>query len=328
MFHRTLLSLAGGALAVALLAAQPVLAQDQPYSGAGASQPNNDRVTGAINERSERANQRNRRQSRPAPAPAAPTAEEIMAAAQVQVTAAGLACQPTEAINPGLIGEHQVYEIACANAAGYIIIASTPPQTSNCLELAGSAATVRARDPAADVGMQCVLPANQNGLAVIGAMARDAGVACTIDEAIIIGTAGTNPVYEVGCAGADGYRLIKLDSGWELTDCLQVASTGATCRFTTPQEQADTIKAKLAGTEAAGCDVAQARLMGHNPSGRFFEVKCAAEGEGYIVVVNSQGAADRTYTCLAARQQRIGNGCSLTQVPEAEAEAEAAPPAE
>jgi hypothetical protein len=331
VFHRKLFALTGGALALALLATQPALAQETGPEGPGV-RTGSQEASGAINgERVQpgriggRRDQEVPRRQRPAPAPAAPvppTPEELKAAAQVQATAAGLDCQVSEAISPGATVEQaRIYEAACASGPGYILVSSTPPQTFNCLELAGSAATARAVDPAADVGQQCVLPANQNGLAVIGDWARSVGVTCTIDEAIAIGKSDdNNVVYEVGCAGEDGYWLEKVGTGWKLQDCLQIASVGGTCRFTTAQEQAQGFKGKLAGTEAAACDVAQVRLMGSNANGRFYEAKCAAEGEGYIARVDTAGVTQQIYPCATA--QRIGGGCTLTPAPAAAPAAE------
>lgn len=327
MLHRKLLGLVGAA-ALALVAAQPVLAQDAtPPNPSSGGQTESDRASDAIRgervlpgriggDRSVRG-QRNARQQRPAAAPAAATPEEIKAAAQAQATAAGLTCQVTEAANPGVTAEQvKIYEAACATGPGYILIASTPPQSFDCLELAGTAYTARLRDPVADVGQQCVLPANQNGLAVIGGWAREAGVTCTVDEAVAIGKSDENNiVYEIGCAGADGYWLEKVSSGWKLQDCLQISSVGGTCRFTTAREQADGFKPKLAGTEASACDVAQVRLMGANANGRFYEAKCAAEGEGFIARVNNEGVTQQIYPCATA--QRIGGGCTLTPAPAA-----------
>ena len=312
MLNRKLIAVLGGACALFVSLAHPAAAQEE-------GRTESDRASGVV--RGERVlpgrvggGRRERQENQPA-APAAQTPEQIVAAAQAQVQAAGLDCQVTEAANPGLIGESQVYEAACASGPGYILIASTPPQSFNCLELAGTAYTARLRDPAADVGQQCLLPANQNGLAVIGGWARDAGVTCTVDEAIAIGKSeANNVVYEVGCAGADGYWLEKVGDQWTLQDCLQVGWVGGTCRFTTADEQNATLQAKLAGTEAANCSVQQVRLMGSNANGRFFEIKCAAEGEGYIARIKD-GAAQQIYPCATA--QRIGGGCTLTPAPAA-----------
>jgi hypothetical protein len=250
-----------------------------------------------------------RREARPAPAPD-PAA--ILATAQAHATAAGLTCQGTEAAHPGRIGEAEVYEIACAGSSGYIILASTPLQTFDCIELAGTAAIARAADPAADVGQQCMLPANQNGLQVIGQWARDAGAACTIDQAQAVGKNEGNMVYEVGCASADGYWLEKVAGTFTLTPCTKVTQQGGTCRFTTPAEIHTGFQQKLAGTEAAGCQVTQIRLMGSNANGEFYEAKCATDGEGYITRLNTQGAVQQVYPCATA--QRIGGGCTLTTV--------------
>jgi hypothetical protein len=139
-------------------------------------------------------------------------------------------------------------------------------------------------------------------------------VSCTIDEAVAIGKSDANNiVYEVGCAGVDGYWLEKVETGWKLQDCLQIASVGGTCRFTTGQEQADGFEPKLAGTEASGCDVTQVRMMGANANGRFYEAKCAAEGEGYIARISNEGVTQQIYPCATA--PRIGGGCTFTPAP-------------
>ena len=324
MFHRKLLALVGVAMALGL--AQPSFAQDVPQDPGGRSE--SDRASGSIRGESvmpgrigggrrDRVPDSRATRQRAAPPPAVATPEEIKAAAQALVVAAGAACQVTEAAQPGINAEQQkIYETACSEGPGLILIESTPPQSFDCLELAGTAYTARLRDPAADVGQQCLLPANQNGLAVIGGWARSAGVTCSVDQAVAIGKSDAdNVVYEIGCAGSDGYWLERVGTGWELKDCLQVASTGGTCRFTTTQEQADSFEPKLAGTDAAACDVAQVRLMGSNANGRFYEAKCAAAGEGYIARVNNEGVTQQIYPCATA--QRIGGGCTLTPAPAA-----------
>ena len=327
MSSRNLLALVGGAVALALAVTQPAFAQDPDSAGSGGVRTESDRASGSITgERvlpgriggGRRAQAQDNRATRNRAAPAAPpTPEQILAEAQALVTATGSTCAVTEAIQPGIDPERRkIYEAACAEGPGFILIAATPPQSFDCLELAGTAATARLRDPAADVGQQCTLPANQNGLAVIGGWARAAGVSCSIDAAIAIGKSDEdNIVYEVGCAGVDGYWLEKVGTGWKLQDCLQIASVGGTCRFTTGQEQADGFEPKLAGTDAAGCDVTQVRLMGQNANGRFYEAKCAAEGEGYIARINNEGVTQQIYPCATA--QRIGGGCRLTPVPAA-----------
>ncbi len=326
MFHRKLLALLGGALAIALVTTQPAFAQYVPDSATPGGRSESDVASGTLpaervlpgrigGGRNESAQEGRAARIRPAAPAAPPTPEALKAAAQAVVAAAGGTCQVTEAVQPGTNAERQkIYEVACSEGPGYILIEASPPQSFDCLELAGTAYTARLRDPAADVGQQCALPANQNGLAVIGGWARSVGATCTIDEAVAIGKSDAdNIVYEVGCAGADGYWLERVGTGWDLKDCLQVASMGGTCRFTTAQEQADGFEPKLAGTDAAACDVTQVRLMGQNANGRFYEAKCAAEGEGYIARINNEGVTQQIYPCATA--QRIGGGCRFTPAP-------------
>ncbi|RZJ43825.1 MAG: hypothetical protein EON86_04490 [Brevundimonas sp.] len=306
-----------GAAVLALGVAQPASAQDGGRSDESSRASGSvsgesvlpGRIGGGRDQRRTRGN--GRTAAREQAAPPAATPEEIRAAAQAQLTAANVTCELTEATNPGKIGEAAVYEAACANTEGYILIASTPPQAFGCIELAGTAAITRSRDPNADVGQQCVLPANQNTLAVIGGWARTAGATCTVDEAQAIGKSDdNNMVYEVGCANDNGYWLEKLATGWDLKDCIQVTSMGGACRFTTAEEKNNSFKAKLAGTDAAGCDVSEVRLMGSNGNGSFYEAKCAAEGQGYIARLNNEGVTQQVYPCATA--QSIGGGCTLT----------------
>lgn len=321
MSQSKLLALASGIVALILVTGQPAFAQTTPTQPNNGGQTESDRASGRIqgeavlpgriggDRRNRGADRRRARQNAEQPAAASP--EEIKTAAQAQVVAAGASCQVSEAVQPGFNAEQQpIYEVACGEEPGYILIASTPAQAFNCLELAGMAATTRLRDPAADVGQQCILPANMNGLAVVGRWAQDAGVTCTVDEAVAIGKSDSgNVIYEVGCSGVDGYWLEKFGDSWKLQDCLQVASVGGSCRFTTGQEQADGFKTKLVGTDAANCDVGQVRLMGSNANGRFYEAKCAA-GDGYIARVNAEGVTQQVYPCATA--QTIGGGCTLT----------------
>jgi hypothetical protein len=60
--------------------------------------------------------------------------------------------------------------------------------------------------------------------------------------------------------------------------------------------------------------------MGQNANGRFYEAKCAAEGEGYIARINTEGVTQQIYPCATA--QRIGGGCRFTPAPAAPAPTE------
>lgn len=321
MFHKKLLALIGGAMALALLSAQPVMAQEVPPEGRSAS----DEAAGTIRgervlpgriggDRNDR--DRNRRRERPQQAEErqAPTPEENKTAAQALLTAAGANCQVTEATLLGVTAEqHSTYEAVCAEGPGFLAVGSTPPQTFNCLELAGQAETSRLRDPAADVGQQCTLPVNLDPVPVLTTYARAAGVDCTVDQGSAIGksTAG-NVIYEIGCADRDGYWLEQADGAWSAIPCWDLVIQEDTCRYSTAAETKGAWGTVLAGTDAAACDVQQARRVGRDAQGlTVYEVKCGA-GDGYFARVGSTFTAQRVHPCAEAAT--IGGGCTLTAV--------------
>jgi hypothetical protein len=240
----------------------------------------------------------------------------IKAEVEAVFASSSTTCTVTEAKLLGVSAEQQkIYEASCAAAPGYIVVASTPPQIVDCIVLDSQAQTARAADPAAPTGPTCTLPANQDIQGFLKAYATQAGVPCTVDEARVRGQASNGAiVYEIGCVGVDGYWIEKTAAGWDKTECLQVVSQNSTCVFTTPAEQAATVKSWLADTGAAACDVQQVRLMGQNANGRFIEMTCAG-ADGFIIRQNAEHAVQQVYPCATAQQ--IGGGCKLTTTPPA-----------
>lgn len=275
-----------------------------------------------------------RREAAPPAAPAPrqqrgrqPNPEQVRAAAQALATATNSGCTVAEATLRGENAEKKsVYEATCTTGPGFILMATTPPQAVDCVILSGQADISRSRDPAADVGLQCAMEANKNVLPVVAAYATQAGIQnCTVDQGSSVGkSTNNNVIYEVGCAGSDGYWLEKTAEGWTKTECLKLVSRNATCKYTTPAEQAATVKAWLVGSAGSACDVSEARYMGNNANGSFYEAKCAA-GDGLIVRFDTAMAVQQVYPCAEA--QRIGGGCTLTVVPAAPEAAPAPAPA-
>jgi hypothetical protein len=324
VFMKTLAAIGGAALMTMAVGA-PASAQDQPVGGTGPStgsamdqaSPTRGAASRLSTPQTSEGRGRNRERAR-TEAPAPPTPEENIAAAQAIATAAAASCQVSQANFLGQTAEGaKSYEAACATGPGYILISSAPPLAVDCVLLAGQAEIDRARDPAADLGTQCVIPQNMDVVRVISAYATEAGIRCTVDQAASIGKSSEgNLIYEVGCNGADGYWIEKIATGWKTTECAIVSTQNATCRYTTPAEAVASFKARLAGSEAAACDVTEGRYMGANANGAFWEAKCGA-GNGVIVRFNPEYAVQQVYPCETA--QRIGGGCRLTIVPEAPA---------
>ncbi|GAA0867806.1 hypothetical protein GCM10009116_02040 [Brevundimonas basaltis] len=317
MFHKKLLALIGGVMALALLSAQPVMAQedrrDAETSDRASGNVRGDRVLpGRMSDGArDRRDRRNQEQEGAEAKPAA-TPEENRAAAQVVLTAAGVTCQVSEATLLGVTAEqHSTYEAVCAEGPGYLVVSSTPPQSFNCLELAGQAETSRLRDPTADVGQQCTLPVNLNPVPVLSAYTRAAGIDCTVDQGVAIGksTAG-NLIFEIGCADRDGYWLENAEDGWKATPCWDLALEQESCRYSTAAESLGAWKTVLAGTDAADCDVQQARRVGRDAQGlTVYEVKCGG-GNGFFARVGATFTAQRVHNCIEAAT--IAGGCSLT----------------
>lgn len=241
-----------------------------------------------------------------------PTEQQIAVDAQAAATAAGLTCQVNESALLGTTNDNNdLYEVACAGGTGFILTTGTSPQTFDCLLLAAQADRIRADGGEVPAGSVCALPGNQDNLSIVAAYAREAGVPCQVDAGTAIGTTPEgNVVYEIGCAGVDGYHIEKLAQGWKKTDCLQVMSTNLTCQFTTTQEQVDGFKPLLVDTAIDDCDAERIHLLGQNDNGRFVEIKCAS-GEGYVARVKND-AIEQVYACALA--VRIGGGCTMTEV--------------
>ncbi len=314
MFMKTLAAISGAAM-MAMAIVSPASAQEpnNTGSGYGAANPETTPTAPAARTTPTRTPRQERQR-----APAPPTPEENIAAAQAIATSASVACQVSQANFLGLAPDGaKSYEAVCATGPGYILMASAPPLAVDCVLLAGQAEIDRARDPLADVGTQCAIPQNLDVVRVISAYASEAGIACAVDQAASIGKSSEgNLIYEVGCNGVDGYWLEKVGTNWKASECAIVTTQNAVCRYSTAAELVATFKTRLAGSEAASCDLTEGRYMGANANGAFWEAKCSA-GNGVIVRFDPQYAVQQVYPCETA--QRIGGGCRLTIVPEAPA---------
>ncbi|HEY1224755.1 MAG TPA: hypothetical protein VGE54_05965 [Brevundimonas sp.] len=238
-----------------------------------------------------------------------PTPEQNRAAAQAVAVSLGNSCQVTEASLLGARPEGgNIYEAACATGPGFIFEATTPPRSADCVDLAGAAAMLHERDPAANAGLQCTLPGNQNTLTVIAGYAQQAGVTCQVDA----GMATAINRYEIGCANADGYWIERQEGSWAKIPCWDLKIEGQLCRFTTDAEANSAWTGVLAGTAASGCEVQQARKVGIDAQRlAVYEVKCAS-GDGWMARVDLAGVAKRVQACTDPAVAALAGGCQLT----------------
>ena len=248
MLMKTLAAI-GGAAMMAMAIVSPASAQDSGGgSGYGAANPD---TTSTPSSRGEASRQPRRQERQQAPTP--PTPEENMAAAQAIAATAGVACQVTSANLLGVTADQsKSYEATCAAGPGYILISSTPPFAADCVLLAGQAEQDRARDPAANVGTQCLIPENTDVLRVISVYATEAGVPCAVDQGASIGRSNDgNLIYEIGCNGADGYWIEKAGATWTKTECAVIA-TQSRCGCAANMPSSNPNRANAMGRDADG----------------------------------------------------------------------------
>jgi hypothetical protein len=296
------------AVAFALLSAGAAAAQvpDGDFGGRDVRSAD-DEATAPVRQTTPSRVRENRRERAPEP----PTPEEIRAAVSPLAATAAPGCEITEAVLLGGRADGvRLFEIACATGPGFIIEAfADAPKANDCVMLWSFGRLVTESDPAADVGLQCGLPSNQNGVAVIAGYGRSAGLDCQVDDAI----ANAVDVYEIGCAGRDGWRLEKQADSWKVTTCWQFALVAdLPCRFSSSGESAAEWPKLVAGTDAAACQIEGVLWIGDNAQrGSFYELKCAS-GEG-IIVRFLNGAGQQTYSCIDA-PQIFNRPCQLTTV--------------
>ena len=335
MTHRTKSHAMCVAAAMALMTLSPVsafayLQNDGPAIGQAGAPGGDQRDPMAERRNGERASagrisRQNRQRQQQAQAPAAPTPEENLAAAQQLFAANGIPCQMTEANLRGQTPDtRSMYEVVCTNGFGYLSLtglaastdeagqakAAIEPVFIECIEAQVTYDRAIAASAEAAPPPKCDLPANQNFIPVFAAMSAEAGIACTVDQGTIVGRKAKTSVYEIGCAGADGYRINRAAQGWEVASCLELANANVTCDFTTKPEQLATVKTWLATNEkTAACDINNVRYMGSNPNGSFYEAACNG-AEGFITRMDNAKTIEEVYPCSEA--EKIGDGCKLT----------------
>ncbi|WP_406851730.1 hypothetical protein WEU32_09540 [Brevundimonas sp. BH3] len=327
MTHRTKSHAMCVAAAMALMTLSPVSA----FAYSGQTAHPEDRVVTDQNQsnrapRGRVSGRQNRNQQQQQPvAPALPTPEENLAAAQQLFAANSVPCQMTEANLRGQTPDtRSMYEVVCANGFGYLSLTGLAASTDEagqpkpaiepifieCIEAQVTHDRAVAASAEAAPPPKCDLPANQNFIQIFAAMSAEAGIACTVDQGTIVGRKGKTSVYEIGCDGADGYRINRAGEGWEVASCLELANANVSCDFTTKPEQLATVKTWLAANEkTAACDINNVRYMGSNPNGSFYEAACNG-AEGFITRLDAAKAIQEVYPCSEA--EKIGDGCKLT----------------
>ncbi|MBB5659809.1 hypothetical protein [Brevundimonas halotolerans] len=205
-----------------------------------------------------------------------------------------------------------LYEIACREGAGYLILDARPAVVHPCLMLQGIRLDRRPNRMRQANPPQCQLVGNTDPVPELTARARDAGVDCEIDAVAVLGLdADRHPLIEVGCRDRDGAWLEGADSR-TVTSCLVVEAQGGECGFTDAAERAREVQLWLAGTEAAACDVTEAAFRGRTPDAGVYEARCRA-GDGLTFERTGDGRLIDIRSC--EESAAVGRPCALTPLP-------------
>lgn len=218
-------------------------------------------------------------------------------AAQDAVDRAGVACRVNDALVRGRDADGAThFEVACGEAAGFVIVDRPGGAAISCLVLDDSQSA-------------CRLGGNRDVRQHFSRMADAAGVACVVEAGQLVGTGDAGRlVFEVGCRGPEGFWLEQTADGWSATDCLTVRSEGGRCRLTTEAEEAEAFAAWLGPDALEGCQVDAVRPMGRSVAGAYYEVRCA-DAANLVARLDSAGRLAEAVPC--ARAERIGDGCRL-----------------
>jgi hypothetical protein len=257
-----------------------------------------------------------------------------MAETPALVASAGLRCTPSSAV---MLGEapaadgtkNTVYEVACSEGPGYVLIAKADKTLSEgyeCFALKSGNDALAAEGKAQPNALTCKLPANADPIVGFRKLAQAAVPGCTIDEARYVGSSAATKEanYEVGCQGRPGV-ILKIagpgsPAGTSASSTIPCDRLGAgsavTCQYTTKAETLAPITA-LVSKSGRQCQVTDGRFVGASAGKpeEFYEAKCA-DGAGFMVVGNAGGTFNRIVDC--ARAQGIAGGCTLTDAVEAQ----------
>lgn len=233
---------------------------------------------------------------------------EIRDHAQTALNRAQKRCRVVDAVVLGRDPDNApVFEAACEQGPGYLVVAGTPPRAVECAEAAQGTGH-RDRDTDADVINECQLPGNGMTVEQIAAYARRAGVSCDIDEGVVVGRHNAGAVIEVGCRGDAGYWITRENREWRRVPCFKVRPEEGGCRFTSAAEKAGSMTARLVGTAAEGCRVEDTRYVGRAGERDYVEAKCQG-GNGYMLEVAPDEAVSNAWSCETAAT--VAGGCRL-----------------
>lgn len=240
-----------------------------------------------------------------------------MAEAPAVAQAAGVTCQVADARFIGEVNDKKAktksayYEVDCSEGLGFVLqsVAGAKPSAFTCIEASAPQADGK---PSA---LSCALPGNQNSVADVAALAKKAGVACTVENARAVGQTTDKSLFEVLCQGGAGYIVTASNppvatATAEAASCLlyDEANTNISCTLVDKAARLAVVDALVQQT-GASCQVKDRKfVLMTKQNDTYFEVACQ-DGKGYMIKADVAGKGS---AIECAKAQHIGGGCSLT----------------
>lgn len=211
--------------------------------------------------------------------------------------------------------ETQVYEVACQEGLGYMILApaNAAPSAFDCLALSVNAP--KEGDKASTGGLYCRMDVNAHPLTALQPIVNKAGVACTVNQGRWMGAGAEQKFnqYEIGCSEGAAY-VIQVPFGGSThplnaVDCMTAPAD--TCTYF-PKAKMISVIAAMAAPSGRTCTPTDARYVGTlSNKDNFYEIACSDPAASYIFETDPSGKFKTATDC--ARASAIGGGCTLTQ---------------
>jgi hypothetical protein len=231
------------------------------------------------------------------------------------IAKSGKTCTPDKVRPIGHSATKTVFELACHEGPGFVLVTSSPPRLDKDVEL----------DPCISFdqngSIKCELTDRAAQLAVVDQLAAKSGKPCVVkDRAYIGATKDGSNYFEVACQDGKGYVLEQAANGSleKTIDCANADFLNGGCKLSDAR-QAKTEQAglytQLAKKAGFNCDVAGYAPFSINVPGKeVVELTCSNRPDGAVAVFAATAAGSVFYDC--AHSELVSFRCSLSK-PEA-----------
>jgi hypothetical protein len=227
------------------------------------------------------------------------------------MTKLGRDCAVANARPIGSTATEGVYEIACQQGAGYIVMlpkaAGAETSANPCIGY----------DELENATTKCQLTTPEQRAAALDQLIAAGGKPCTVAKHHFIGTTADHSDYiEVACSSGKGY-VLQTDNAGKFKaeiDCALASGIAGGCTLTdarAAQTEQNGVYTKLAKKAGFNCDVAKyAAFASDKPDVDVVELQCSNRPDGGVGIFPASGNA-RVLDCI--RAQIEGYRCSFTQ---------------